>query len=46
MFGHVFEQTPTELASKLVRWTRAADLTRYPKTSRGSKKPKPKPAHA
>lgn len=34
------------LASQLTRWARAADLSRYPKQPRGSKKPKRKLANA
>jgi len=38
--------TPTRLAAQLVHWARDADLTRYPKSSRGPKKPKPKTPNA
>ena len=38
--------TSPELARQLIRWARDADLTRYPKTSRGPKKPKPKRPNA
>ena len=38
--------TPARLAAQLIRWARDADLTRYPKTSRGPKKPKPKTPNA
>lgn len=37
---------PDQLATQLLRWARTADLQRYPKTSRGPKKPKPKARNA
>jgi hypothetical protein len=36
----------TDLAKQLLCWTRAADLSRYPKHPRGPKKPKRKPPNA
>jgi IS4 transposase len=38
--------SPAQLAARLVRWARDVDLTRYPKTLRGPKKPKPKTPNA
>ena len=38
--------TLAQLAAQLLRWARAADLTRYPKNTRGPKKPKRKLANA
>jgi IS4 transposase len=37
---------PARLATQLLRWARAADLQRYPKSSRGPKKPRPKRRNA
>lgn len=34
--------SPVKLANQLLIWARGADLTKYPKSSRGPKKPKPK----
>ncbi len=34
--------SPATLADQLLCWARGADLTRYPKSTRGPKKPKPK----
>jgi hypothetical protein len=34
--------SPVKLADQLLIWARGADLTKYPKSSRGPKKPKPK----
>jgi hypothetical protein len=42
-----FQTMPAaDLARHLRRWAEAADLTKYPKQTRGPKKPKPKPPNA
>jgi IS4 transposase len=38
--------SPAQLAAHLLKWARGADLRRYPKSSRGPKKPKPKRRNA
>lgn len=38
--------TLAQLAAQLLKWARIADLRRYPKSSRGPKKPKPKRRNA